>query len=499
MLAIEDTDSLIGETLKGSYRIVDRIGAGAMGFVYRAVQLAVGREVAVKILNTSDLPPSAMEEAAERFRREARALSLLTHPNIVRLIDFGQTRDGMWFLVLEMLVGQPLSEIIRTQAPLDHVRVARIGRQIARALTEAHSSGIVHRDLKPDNIFLCTYDGDPDFVRVMDFGIARVVDDRAFGGESVTQRHTVLGSPNYMAPEQSDAATVTVSADMYSLGIVLYECLTGAPPFRGDSFMEIAVQHARDPVPPLEHDGMSTEELTAWHRLMDQLLDKDPRERLHSASDAADTLAAIEQLAKQGQSPEPASLPASAWNEPAPAPTQQKTGLMVIAALAFIGIGAALASLLGGSEGSAAPMPSPQVQAKPLSGEADTRTPVADAGATVSAATVKAPSAPSALAGQADAGSKASSDASAPPDAGPSSDKADVVAAPDMTLPEPDAAATPETSPAKPPGAAATSAKTVKKTTKKVKKTTKKVKKKVTKKKKKKKKKKGLGIEFRRD
>ncbi|HRE87977.1 MAG TPA: serine/threonine-protein kinase, partial [Myxococcota bacterium] len=162
----------VGHVLDGKYRLDGLIGEGGMGAVHRATQLAVNRPVAVKVLK--QVTGLASDQLSERFKREAIATSRLKHPNTVQLIDFGES-DGVLYLVLELLDGEPLSTLIEREAPLSLDRVAAIGKQISKSLAEAHELGIVHRDLKPDNVFICQYAGDKDVPKVMDFGIARVM------------------------------------------------------------------------------------------------------------------------------------------------------------------------------------------------------------------------------------------------------------------------------------------------------------------------------------
>jgi serine/threonine-protein kinase len=273
-----EVDERLGEILKGAYRFEERIGRGAAGAIYRGVQLTVDRPVAIKVLRHEGLDRDALASVVERFRREAMATSRLKHPNTVSLLDFGTTDDGLPFLVLELLEGRPLADVLRRGGALEPLRAARIGMQIAKSLSEAHGHGIVHRDLKPDNVFLCTFDGDADFVKVLDFGIARVT-----GGEDalrhLTADNAAVGTPVYMSPEQADAQPVGLPSDIYSLGVVLYELVRGRPPFMADTFFEIAVKHLRHDPEPVELEDTDPALEAVWNDLLSRLLAKDPAAR----------------------------------------------------------------------------------------------------------------------------------------------------------------------------------------------------------------------------
>ena len=245
-----DRDPWIGRIFEERYRIEGVLGRGGMGTVYRATQLSVGRPVALKVLNASlvsDLTTIA------RFQQEARSVAALRHPNTIRLIDFGQSEDRTLFLVMEFLEGEPLSALIKREAPLDPERIIRFGVQALESLAEAHSVGIVHRDLKPDNLFVTELFGRPDFLKVLDFGIAKV---SGFGKETnLTGDGVALGTPRYIAPEQASAEKVDARADIYSLCALLYEMLTGKPPFVCGSVVEYMVAHLESEVPTIQREG----------------------------------------------------------------------------------------------------------------------------------------------------------------------------------------------------------------------------------------------------
>ncbi|MGM0577563.1 MAG: protein kinase domain-containing protein [Myxococcota bacterium] len=244
-------DPLVGTVFDERYRVDAVLGRGGMGAVYRAVQLAVNRPVALKVLR-----PELAQELKEvaRFQQEARAVAALNHPNTIRLFDFGQVDDGSLFLVMEYLEGEPLGALLKREAPLEPARVVRLAEQILESLAEAHAHGIVHRDMKPANLFLTEVFGKRDFVKVLDFGIAKVEGDRAAEGR-LTGTGVAIGSPRYIAPEQACGREVTGQADLYALGAILYELLTGGPVFRRRTATDYMLAHIKEQAPPPTLDG----------------------------------------------------------------------------------------------------------------------------------------------------------------------------------------------------------------------------------------------------
>ena len=263
---------MLGKVFDDRYRIDAVIGRGGMGTVYSATQLAMSSTVAVKVM----LPEYARKkEAATRFHREAKAASMLKHPHCIRVFDFGQTLEGDLFMVMEHLDGRPLSALIDNQGPQPLERVVKVVSQIAQALIEAHERDLIHRDLKAENVFLCKVSGDPDFVKVLDFGIAKF----ATGSDSsdVTRTGTVMGTPAYMSPEQSGGRRgLTTGSDIYSLGVILYEMLTGRVPFTGESALDVLMSHVHDPPPPISPEINRPAELDS---LLSRMLEKLPEDR----------------------------------------------------------------------------------------------------------------------------------------------------------------------------------------------------------------------------
>jgi len=257
-----------------------------MGRVYVADQTAMKRRVAVKVILLETVPDAnARLDLLRRFQREAMAASRLQHPNTVRVFDYGASDDGLLFLAMELLVGPSLAKVLRRDGRLSPQRTVRIGVQICKSLAEAHGQGIVHRDLKPENIILTDVAGEPDFVKVLDFGIAKFAMP---GAESnLTRSGTVLGTPNYMAPEQALGQPVGPAADLYSLGVILYHCLTGKQPFSGDTPLAIMMKHAHEPPPPLSRDGPLPDVPPALERVVMMLLAKRPEDRPGPALEVA--------------------------------------------------------------------------------------------------------------------------------------------------------------------------------------------------------------------
>lgn len=239
-------DPLIGQTLDGKYQIEERLGVGGMGTVYRARHLLIDGLVAIKVLNQRFVEDDA---ARIRFHREAKAAGRLQHKNAVAVTDFGQTAEGHVYIVMELLEGRTLREIVAKEAPLETARATSIMLQVSGAVAAAHDAGVIHRDLKPANIFVSQRPDMPTVVKVLDFGIAKLAaetldeEDR----HNLTLFGAMIGTPRYISPEQCDGLELTAAADVYSLGVIFYEMLTGTVPFSGSSPVEIAIKHAMEP------------------------------------------------------------------------------------------------------------------------------------------------------------------------------------------------------------------------------------------------------------
>jgi serine/threonine-protein kinase len=283
-------DPLVGRVLDDKYRLDARLGEGGMGSVYRATHLLIERPVAVKVLN----PRLVTDEAAkERFSREARAAGRLQHSNAVAVTDFGETRDGLAYLVMELLEGKPLREVLAREAPLDPARAVSIMLQISAAVAAAHEAGIIHRDLKPGNIFVVQRPSAPYIVKVLDFGIAKLADDSVDGNpvNTLTGTGVMIGTPRYMSPEQCDGAQLTPASDVYSLGVILYEMLAGQTPFTGVSPLALALKHSSESPPPLREVVQNVP--PALEAVMLHALEKSPPERPQDAGEFRRELFAV--------------------------------------------------------------------------------------------------------------------------------------------------------------------------------------------------------------
>jgi serine/threonine protein kinase len=285
-------DRLIGQTLDGRYYVERKIGEGGMGVVFAARHAVIERPLAIKVLKREAMRDTA---TIRRFVQEAKAASRIGHPNIVDVTDFGTTPDGMTYSVMEFVDGQTLGTAIRLAAPFPQPRAMRITAQIARALAAAHDKGIVHRDLKPENVFLLDRDGRQDFVKIVDFGIAKVTPPPGKSAEPrLTRAGSVFGTPEYMAPEQAAGRSDTDGrVDVYALGVILYEMICGRVPHRGDSMVRTLAMQMLDPIEPpskVRPDLQITPELEAI--VMHALLKK-REHRYQTMSELLDALDAI--------------------------------------------------------------------------------------------------------------------------------------------------------------------------------------------------------------
>ena len=282
-----DGDSLLGRTIAGRFTLLSRIGVGGMGTVYRAEQASMGRMVAVKILKAT---LNRETDTVTRFHREAKATSLLQHPNTVTVFDFGQTKDGLLFLVMELLEGELLTKMLerRGPVPLDHA--VRIARQILGSLGEAHEQGIIHRDLKPDNVFLTRLTDGAEHIKVLDFGIAKVFQKEMRVDALETQAGIVFGTPRYMSPEQAQSKPLDGRSDLYTVGVLLYQMVTGAPPFPDEDAVVVMARHIK--TRPLRPSELRPALLIpqAVDDVLMRSLEKDPTRRPQTAQEFAAAL-----------------------------------------------------------------------------------------------------------------------------------------------------------------------------------------------------------------
>jgi serine/threonine protein kinase len=279
---------VIGEQLQGRYRILERLGEGAMGEVYLAEHIQLGRQEAIKVLQSH---VAESPQLVARFRREARTINRLQHPNIVSVYDFGQMPDGRFYLAMEYVVGSSLAAVLRRQGPLPVPRALAILAQLADALQHAHDAGVIHRDLKPENVMLSERRGQADVVKVLDFGLAKIVDPVGDDTISTTSRGAAYGTPAYMAPEQFLGGEHDARTDLYAFGCLAYELLVGAPPFTGRP-MVVLDAHLNRPAP-----APTSQRPRGIPRALDELvvrcLEKDPARRPGSARILADALRAV--------------------------------------------------------------------------------------------------------------------------------------------------------------------------------------------------------------
>ncbi len=370
-------DPFIGrDVLNGQFQILQKIGSGGMGSVYKALQPAMNRMVAIKILHPK---LASRKDLVSRFRREARAMSHLTHPNTVKVYLYGELEDGSLYIVMEYLEGKNLNQTVRTEGPLTIERGLPILIQACNALDEAHRAGIIHRDLKPENIFVTNQGGMKDFAKVLDFGLAKVTEREMRPGSIIlTQEGMVFGTPEFMSPEQAQGKSLTPGSDIYSLAVILYEVLTGKLPFDAKNPMEFIQLHVTTkPKPINERVPGKTFPPLLW-TVLSRALEKKSDDRYQSAAEFAHALAAVlagattvppfegGSVRPQAQSagaipiPTPLMAPAVAMPPAAAIPESARSsplirmqavgkppiGLLVGIALAFLVVGAVLAAVV---------------------------------------------------------------------------------------------------------------------------------------------------------
>ena len=298
-------DPLVGATIAGRYRIVALIARGGMGKVYKAEQSTLGRICALKVVAPGE-QAEGDPEFFKRFSREASTAARLTHPSSVTLFDYGKDEAlGLYFIAMEYLDGRTLHRVIHEEAPLSEARAARIARQICRSLAEAHGLGLVHRDLKPSNVLLVRSRGEEDeHVKVLDFGLVK---DITAQGEDLTQTGTFMGSPRYTAPEQVMGGEITPRADIYSLGVVLYEMLCGKPPFEKRVSTATLMAHVNEMPPPLHrrNPDVAVSVSPEMEGIVMRCLEKIPERRFGSMREL---LGALKAAASQGEGADRSSV-----------------------------------------------------------------------------------------------------------------------------------------------------------------------------------------------
>jgi serine/threonine-protein kinase len=302
-LAEPEAEARIGQLVVGKYRVDQLLGRGGMGAVYGATHTAIGKRVALKFLER-DIARD--KDAALRFQREAEAASKVESAHIVQIFDSGTTEEGLPFLVMELLQGEDLRARLRREGRLPASDVVHIAGQVLRGLAHAHQAHIVHRDLKPDNIFLCQRDDDPVFVKIVDFGISKIVQGNTV--DTLTRRGTVLGTAFYMSPEQAQALRdIDGRADLYSLGSILYEALAGRPPHTGTAYEAVLISICTTDAPDVRAHAPDVPEALA--RVVHKALSRDRHARYQTANEFYDALAqavpGILNSARSRRTPEP--------------------------------------------------------------------------------------------------------------------------------------------------------------------------------------------------
>jgi eukaryotic-like serine/threonine-protein kinase len=280
-------DEFIGKVLAERYLVEALLGEGGMGSVYRARHVHMQKQVAIKVLHRE---LTLNDEIRLRFEREAIASGRIDHPHVTGATDFGKLDDGTCYLVLDFVSGESLKEVLAALERLGPGRAVHIVRQIASALDAAHTAGVVHRDLKPENVMLIEHKGEVDFVKVLDFGIAKIESRNSGHTVQLTQAGAVFGTPEYMSPEQAAGNAVDGRADLYTIGIMLYEMLAGETPFHGETIVAILTQHLTADPPELPSDVPPQ-----IRRIVKKLLQKDPELRFQTAAELLEALDSVEE------------------------------------------------------------------------------------------------------------------------------------------------------------------------------------------------------------
>lgn len=304
------SDPLIGEALADKYLVEELIKRGGMGAVYRGKHVLMDKRVAIKVLRPS---LAVDDDVVARFSREAKAASRISHPHAVNVTDFGESENGVVFLVMEYLDGQTLKEIIKQDGAMSLERTAEIVRQVAGALDAAHEQGVIHRDLKSDNIMLSHTNGG-DWAKVLDFGIAKIQQPDGVRDIDITAANLVIGTPQYMSPEQcSQSGPIDARSDVYSFGVIVYEMLAGRVPFTGESPTVIMMKQVQDEPPSLSEARPDLPAAVA--QIISRALAKQPNDRFQSAGELSKALAEASEPEPE-QDSVPAAAPATVANTP---------------------------------------------------------------------------------------------------------------------------------------------------------------------------------------
>jgi serine/threonine-protein kinase len=379
-------DPYIGCTIDGRYKVEDVIGEGGMGVVYRCTHKIIGKKVAMKVLR-ADLARD--KELMERFLNEAKSASAIGNPHIIDISDFGDLPDGSTYFVMEYLNGVPLSTQVAGGKPLPIPRLLHVARQLAEGLSAAHHAEIVHRDLKPDNIFLVSRSHEKDFVKILDFGIAKV----ATSAEGrLTRAGAVFGTPHYMSPEQAAGTPIDHRGDVYSFGVILYELASGKVPFDADNFMGILTQHMYKAPVPIRALVPQPEDVPAGlEAIVLKCLSKRPEHRYQTMDEIISDIEKLQQglipdavpemMARSGgfnvpadyfkKGGMPAPMPATPGN-----PRRPRTAWPLYAGAAgvAVAVGAVVAIFVSSASSTATPQPEPGAAAVATPAATDTTT-----------------------------------------------------------------------------------------------------------------------------
>ncbi|MBX3134702.1 protein kinase [Candidatus Obscuribacterales bacterium] len=293
MLLTPQKDELIGQILNDRYKVVEEVGRGGMSAVYKGIHELMDRTVAIKVL----LPQLVSDQISiKRFQQEAQAASHLQHPNVITVYDYGFVASGQPYLVMDFLEGESLADIIRRDKQVPVKRMIPIFMQACEALEHAHQKGVIHRDLKSSNIMLIDFEGKKDFVKVVDFGIAKLMPSSGKQSQNLTQTGEVFGSPIYMSPEQCMAQSLDARSDIYSMGAMMYESLTGQPPLMGNSIIDTMQMHMSTPPKPFRESRPDLDIPEALERVVLKALAKKPEQRYQSMQELRDAMEGVSKL-----------------------------------------------------------------------------------------------------------------------------------------------------------------------------------------------------------